>query len=257
MRIGIRSILALGVCLLAFSPARAATMVAIGGHLDIGVAYEPGGLHLHMHAEDPLDAFGGGTIAPGEFDSDAFYIGVPGPSFPRPAGAQWAFLSAMAGDPIFYLPENSDPAKPFLGFATEELDPLDGWTSMQWELVGATNSLGGDSHVSIWSSDPFGSPILRASTLDPAADTWAGTIGSHVHYNVGFNREGLYQLVLRATLTNDGSGSITAGTYTEEETFLFAVGDSSIAAVPEPGTLVAVGSLMATMGWRRRRARMG
>ena len=95
------------------------------------------------------------------------------------------------------------------------------------------------------------------STLDPAADTWAGTIGSHVHYNVGFNREGLYQLVLRATLTNDGSGSITAGTYTEEETFLFAVGDSSIAAVPEPGTLVAVGSLMATMGWRRRRARMG
>lgn len=241
-----------------------AALVYIAGHADIGVGFEDGGLHLHLHAENPITVFGGGTAAAGEYDADAFIIGVPGPSVSRPAGSQWNFLADAENNPVWFLPAQDDPMnpKPFLGIATEELDAAEGWTTqLTWALDSITPVFGDASSLAIYNVDQFQSIDVRASTLIPTGtnNEWTQAPGGHDHFNYGFTGQGLYDVTLSVSGTNAGGGlsGIAAGNYSDTATFRFATG-SAISAVPEPSGALLLGVASAfTMFRRSRRSSRG
>jgi hypothetical protein len=106
------------------SPATLKGDLWVGGHGDIGIGLVGNTLDLHLHFEDAVDKGGGGSIPAGEYGPGDHTIFVPGPTVDRPAGSQWDFLGAPT-DKIWFLPASSDPNKPYLGWATEELSPGD------------------------------------------------------------------------------------------------------------------------------------
>lgn len=234
-----------------------AAVVYVHGHADIGVGFEDGGLHIHFHAEESLSAFGGGSIAAGEYDSNAIVIGVPGPTSSRPAGSQWDFLAASEGTPIWVLPASDNPLvpKPFLGIATEELDAANGWTTpLTWSLDGISKVFGDDPSLAIFTQD-LGTVDVRASTRIPTANgnDWQQGAGEHNHFNFGFVGEGLYEVTFTITGVNAGGGTVAAGQYSDTATFQFATG-SAISAVPEPSGLLLLGVAATVCGLRRRRS---
>lgn len=247
-------------CVALFTTIGRAELVYIGGHADIGVGFESGALHLHLHSEETLTLFGGGSLPAGEYDHDAFVIGVPGPSVGRPTGTQWNFLAAAAGSPIWFLPQGNDPSKPFLGIAREELEATDGWAgTVTWRFNSIATVLGAASEFSLYQVDGFGVPTVFASSILPTAGVGFGAnswnqSSPHDHYNFGFTAEGIYDVSFSVSAVNNGSGSITAGTYEDTTTFRFATGSFiPIAAVPEPSTFVLVS--LAACGLARRRKR--
>ncbi|MCA9127602.1 MAG: choice-of-anchor M domain-containing protein [Planctomycetales bacterium] len=228
--------------------------IYISGHSDLGVGFEDDNLHLHLHAEQPLGLFGGGTVPAGEYDPGDLLIGVPNPMIGRPVGAQWDFLAANAGASVWFLPQSSDPNKPFLGLGTEELLPEDGWSTLTWTFNSITTISGDNSDFALWQNDSFGNPSVLASTLVPtgAGNTWTQNALSHDHYNFGFTGEGVYDVSLSISGNNSGAGTIAPGPYFDTASFRFVTGNAI--AVPEPNSLAALG--LAAIGgtlFRRRR----
>ena len=234
----------IGYCALV-STARA-DLIYIGGHADIGLGFELGNLHLHIHAEEALTLAGGGSVPAGEIDPADLSIGVPGPSIGRPAGPTWNFLAASANDPVWFLPQGTDPNKPFLGMGTEELLPADGWTTpVTWQFNSITRVSGANSQFALWQNDAFGTPQIFASTLVPTTgaqdpnrtgNSWRQNTFSHDHFNYGFTGEGVYDLSFTASATN----ATLAQNFSDTVTYRFVTG-SAITAVPEPNSLALLG----------------
>lgn len=207
------------------------------GHADIGVAYEDDGLHLHYHFGSNAWINGAPLGVEAEMDPSEVTTIVIGPSVGRPAGAQWDFLGNAAGEPIWFLPQQNNPTKPFLGFATEELNATD-WVNgtMTWEMLGVVYTPGvdnpGDSGLfSVWQTDFGGNPTVRWSEA-AGVTSFTTPAGSnyHDHFNFGFTALGVYDVTIRASGTHvlDGFVSDTA-------VYRFNVGP--VVAVPEPGSL--------------------
>ena len=243
----------LTLCLVALAASWCRAEIYIGGHADLGVGFEDGQLHLHLHAEDALMLYGGGSAAACEYEPGELMIGVPDPAIARPAGSAWNFLAANPGDPIWFLPQSSTSGKPFLGLGTEELTPAAGWTSpLTWRFNSILTISGDSSQFAVWQNDSFGNPQVFASTLLPTAEgnSWTQNPFSHDHFNLGFTGEGIYDVSFSIEGVNSGVGSIPAGTYRDTASFRFVTGQA-IAAVPEPSGLAVV-SLAGLLLVRRR-----
>jgi surface-anchored protein len=223
--------------------AMAATYSA--AHGDIELTYDQGWeFHLHLGPQAILDGDPVGNPPDGlEFEPDEVIILVPGPSIPRPAGSQWDLTGNNAGDPVWFLPATQDPAKPFLGLATDELDPGD-WllNDISLRLEAMSGPAGG--HFSLWNLDSFGQPefVIASSLGLEVSGAFFPIVGSHAHFNWGFTEPGIYELTFQASGTHRIDG-LVSGT----ETFTFEV-------VPEPGTfaLLGVGAVAVAFGLRRR-----
>lgn len=228
--------------------------IYIGGHADIGVAFETDHLHLHLHAEDVISLYGGGTAAAGEYNPGDLEIGVPGPSVSRPAGATWNFLAPNADNAFWFLPQSTDPNKPFLGLGLEDLTDA-GWSTITWQFNSITSVSGGPSAFSLFQTDVFGNPVVKSSSLSPTLDgnSWTQIAGGHDHYNWAFTSEGVYDVSFTVSGINGAGDAIADGLYTDTATFRFVVG-SAITAVPEPSAFLLTGMSLAGLGlWRRRR----
>jgi surface-anchored protein len=155
----------------------------------------------------------------------------------RPAGSAWDPIGNDVGDDVWYLPQGNIAGTPFLGLATEELDPNDWDGGMTWEVISVT----GPGQFSLWQNGAP-NPNFFVSSVDGLPDSFTRGIGGHDHYNYGFTALGTYDVTFQvsATHVSDGFQSDTA-------TFRFT-------AVPEPGSFAALASLSAIgMLVRRRR----
>jgi hypothetical protein len=240
-----RKWLAVASLSLAFcSPKSVLADLWIGGHGDIGIGLVGNTLDLHLHFADAVDKEGGGSIPAGEYAPGDHTIFVPGPSVDRPPGSQWDFLGAPT-DKIWFLPASSDPNKPYLGWATEELSPADFNGNITVRLTSLL-SAPANATFSVWSLDPFGSPTSLMSTANGISnsDQFLLAPANHEHFFVGFTQEGLYDIEFTAFGNHKALGDIS-GT----GVFKFAVG------VPEPSSMamLAMASSGGFLGWLRRR----
>jgi hypothetical protein len=226
------------------SPATLKADLWVGGHGDIGIGLVGNTLDLHLHFADAVDKEGGGSIPAGEYAPGDHTIFVPGPSVDRPSGNQWNFLGGPS-DKIWFLPSNSDPNKPYLGWATEELAPADFNGNITVRLLSIV-SAPANANFSVWSLDPFGTPDSHMSTADgiSSADQFQLATANHEHFFLGFTQEGLYDIEFAAFGNHTTLGNIS-GT----GVFKFAVG------VPEPSSMamLAMASSGGFLGWLRRR----
>ena len=238
-----------------------------GGHADIGVEYEDGEfkLHYHFHSgeatyEAPHIGSATGFIADDfgdeEFAPSGAFTRVPDPSALRPAGSQWDFIGATAGSPYWFLPQTFDSNKPFLGWASEELEPGD-WTGpLTFSLTGLISAPPG-GQVSLWQigfdpDDP--TRLWDSQDGDFSNDLFNTIVGGHDHAVFGFTAPGVYQIEITASGVHSTDGFVTGSSV-----FTFLVGDGTLtpSAVPEPSGIAAmlIAALLAGFGaWRTRRA---
>lgn len=231
------SALLTGALVATLAPAIATAQIQLpDDHVDFGVGYDDGALELHWHDEE-----GGNEYAPGE----AFAHIPLFSSMARPAGSQWDFTGATAGDTIYLAPASSTAGVIFLGLGSEEIP--DG-TFAGNTITLTLDSVSGPGEFALWQTDGFGSPLVALSSAS-GIDSFDFTTGGHDHYNWGFTAPGVYEL----TFTVGGILTGESAPITDTATFTFAVGTT---AIPEPSSFAALAGL-GTLGLaaaRRRRA---
>ena len=221
-----------------FSDRVLAEMVWVGGHGDIGLEFKNNTLGLHFHLEDATRAnpsnFVGGVPTSGELEPGELIVGVPSArQTTRPTGNEWNFTGTSAGANFWTLPA-TEGNHPFVGFASEATEIGTGWTapSFEWRVT----SVVAPGAFSIWSGTTSPIPLVSA---DRNTNLFNLVPNIHNHFNMGFTSEGIYDITFEAT------GFKGATKYVATDTFRFAVGDSTISAVPEPSSMllafVAVG----------------
>lgn len=224
--------LALGLGVAVATPAAALT-VFDQGHVDVfDVAYEAGGLHLHMaetitnppsHTEqDPANVLL--RVKPTE---SAVVV-------PTPPGS-YSFLGS-GGETRYVLPQTQNADLLWPGIATEEVPGGVFTNPLRIEVV----DVQGPGAVSMWQTNSFGSPT---SVLEGGTYHLPGTIrqnaGAHAHYNWGFHELGEYTMSVRVVGTlADGSGTLTS----ETQTYNWLVGE---APPPPPASSLSISGLQA------------
>ncbi len=217
-------------------PAGGATVIS-SGHVDIGIAYEDSAWDLHVHQEEPAP---GAEYEPGEA---VLLIGeaakVPGGVPNNPSST--AFFG-VAGTPLWILPKSQNPALPFLGIGSEELDPAD-WVG---NLTLTLDGVRGPGDFFVWDTGSFGELQPKMSTRDGVSvlDRLDVVAGSHGHYFMGFTAAGEYEIDFKAAGVHGVNGAVSS----DAATYRFSV-------VPEPGasTLLVLGGGLLLLGRRRNR----
>jgi surface-anchored protein len=185
------------------APAQAAQLVVLDkGHVDVvDVAYEDGGLHLHIHDE---------TVDPGvERDpKDVLLRVLPKARTTIPAGQAFSFLGT-AGDPVWILPQVQDQDLLFAGLSTEELQTgVFAGDQVTLKLCGVH----GPGKVSAFTADAFGNPSVLFNSRDGLPDTTALSVSGHQHANWSFTAAGTYRFVFSATAQLAGTGAVISST---------------------------------------------
>lgn len=213
------------------------THVYSGGHGDVNIAYENGALVLNLE-------FGKNTIIDGsplpaaqDFDADDVTTLITDANglTTGPAGLP----SPYGGAPIWRLYQTSGiplSSRPFLGIGAEGIDPglFQNDTLILTLTAIAARPAGGD--VVLWQTGSESTPLFDSAAGGPGPfGSLNVAAGGHDHYNYGFTRAGLYDLVLTASgILADGVTRVSA-----TETYHFQVGPlpALIVAAPEPASL--------------------
>jgi surface-anchored protein len=235
----------LGISTLSFSPIRAEIVEYTSGHGDIGLALEaPGQLFLHYHfgvGSAILDGIPA-TAANEELEPAEAYVRVSDANIitlPDPVD----FLGTAAGAQVWVLPPVNTAGVPFLGIATEELDPMQ-FTSAGLRLTGMTGPVGGE--IAFFQTSLSGASVFMRSNdgINPAIDVIPSLVGGHDHYNFAFTKAGVYHLDIEGFAIGPGISLTDSGT------FRFAVGTAT--AVPEPNSLLLLAACGFLVAPRRR-----
>ncbi len=231
------STLLAGSLLAALTPIAAIAQIQLpADHVDFGIGYDDNALELHWHYEE-----GGEEYAPG----DAFAHIPLFSSVTRPAGAQWDFTGAVAGETIYLAPASSSAGVIFLGIGAEEIA---NGTFVDNTVTLTLDSVSGPGAFALWQTNGFGSPLVALST-SAEIGSFDITTGGHDHYNWGFTAPGVYELTFTVSgILDDGLSTFV----TDTATFTFGVGTT---AIPEPSAFAALGgaAALALSATRRRR----
>ena len=225
-----RTILATCLTALATLPASAALLYT-QGHGDIGIAYDAGSsswdLHIHL---DQFAVVGGISLATAtEYQPNEITIAVPNPSVPRPADSSFSPIGIAAGQPMWFLPLDQDPNKPFFGFGTDELTPGDWTSNVALKLTGISGTgVSAGGFLALWQTTGFGGQTFNWTSADglDSSDVLGLIPGTHAHYSMAFTKAGTYDITVEASAEHVDDGLITGSA-----TYHFEV-----VPVPEPAT---------------------
>ncbi|ADB31099.1 hypothetical protein Kfla_2008 [Kribbella flavida DSM 17836] len=176
-------------------PADAASRVVLDqGHVDVvGVAYENGGLDVHVHDDQT-----GTEYSPAEVQ----LVAKPGSEIAVPADPAYRFLGA-AGARAWVLPQAQDPELLWPGIGAEEVaSGVFTNDALKVDVVGVS----GPGDVSIFTTDAFGTPTVLVDSGNGLPDRITTTAGDHLHANWAFEAPGTYQLKVRVTGTLAATG---------------------------------------------------
>lgn len=231
---------------ISFSPsADAALATFTSGHGDIGVELHQDDdeweLELHLHLGDGAPAIvDGEPVLDEEFDPDEILIAVPAAA-KIVIGVDVSFLGATAGSSVWVLPQSgiaaAEMSAPFLGWATEELDPDDWSGNITFSLLSVV-SPSASGHFAVWSGVDDVAMSTNITGFGPGVSQ---AVGSHDHYFIGFTEPGIWEVTLGVTGVHNVHGSLSG-----QGTYFFSV-------IPEPSSAL-LGVLGAfALGFRRRR----
>ncbi|WP_367873287.1 choice-of-anchor M domain-containing protein [Luteolibacter sp. Populi] len=233
-----QALAALTLPLLSMASAEAAVAYYTSGHADLGVAYEDGAFNFHFHGEGAV--IDGVEVGDREYAaSDIIIHGGVAATVVLPEGFVLPGLGRSAGDTVWILPWNQEEGLPFLGTASEELNPAD-WIGGITFTLGNVTSPSGNGEFALWRYTPFGEVAQDLSTVTGPNSVITST-GSHDHFNWGFTEPGLWEVELTASGQHATDGLISA-----TETFRFQI-------VPEPSTALLGGLGILGLFARRRR----
>ncbi|UGQ13943.1 choice-of-anchor M domain-containing protein [Yinghuangia sp. ASG 101] len=200
-----------GALVTAVAPAGAASCVTLDrGHVDVvGVAYEDGALHLHVHDEESDTEY-----AP----QDVKLAVRPEALTAVPDDPAYAFLGTP-GAPVWILPQSQNPDLLWAGLGAEEVEPgdlRDDSVEVRFRVLSAPGDL------AIFTEDAFGAPEqVLVDTGDASPDVVTLSAGSHVHADWAFEKPGHYWLVVDASARRAVDGTRVA---TEPALYHFVVG---------------------------------
>lgn len=205
------------------------------GHGDLGIGYEDGELEPHWHLGEDNESV--------TLDGVAGPLGPEGEEFEADEITPVTYLTQSIGGSSYYVfPTVEDPSTPYIGFGTEELDPLD-WLG---DIVLTLTGVSGPGDFFLFDVDTFGATSTLMSSVDgfSSSDSISLQPESHTHHLWVFSLAGDYDLTFQV----DGNHS-SDGAQTASATYSF-----SIAPVPEPSTaglLLGAAALVLTVVRRR------
>lgn len=208
-----------------------AALVYDAGHGDIEFNYVDEGAGLEFEGAIHSDQHGH-TDSDGQLirmDTEHITLGGTGGTLLGTTSSYWRIWQDSSEAP---------PGAVDLGWSAEET--LVGTVDNNW-IFATLTGFSGPGNVVVW-RDGFTTPVV--STVDgvSSADVIRLTAGAHFHRNFAFSNEGTYELTFKPH-------AFIGGNRIDGDEFTY-----SFQAVPEPGTMAALG-LGALSLLRRRKAR--
>jgi surface-anchored protein len=138
----------------------------------------------------------------------------------QPAGSQWNFIGAGAGNDVWILPQSQNPDLLYAGARTI-VNPGVFAGGIQVQL----RSVEGPGDFSLYSSGSFGTPTVRSASADGinGSDAWSVPAPGHVHYNWAFTQAGIYAVEISASGNFNGGGSSNSYDANNPTRYYFAV----------------------------------
>lgn len=145
----------------------------------------------------------------------------------QPAGSQWSFLGAGAGNDVWILPQTQASTLLYAGVNASgvsaslfppyfESDPRVNSTGRWLKLT--LSDVRGPGHFSLYQGSTFGTPTVWMSSSSggiTASDAFFVVPGSHSHANWAFSQRGIYEIDIQASgylgagQTNPTSSAVT------------------------------------------------
>lgn len=148
--------------------------------------------------------------------SDVVFQVRPAARFPLPANDKLSF-AGKPGDLVYLIPQVQQDGVIWAGWSTEALTPQQIAGPVTYTLT----SVDGPAPVAIFTTGTFGDEKLLLGNAPGTPTTMQVPLATHAHANWIFPKDGIYRLTF--TLTAQQAGG---GTYTDTQTYGFAVGNA-------------------------------
>ncbi|MDT8914958.1 choice-of-anchor M domain-containing protein [Amycolatopsis sp. PS_44_ISF1] len=158
--------------------------------------------------------------------ADVVFQVRPAARFPLPGRDQLAF-AGRPGDLVYLIPQVQQDGVVWAGWSTEALTAR----QIAGPVTYALTAVEGPAPVAIFTTGTFGDEKLLLGNSPGTPTTMPVPLATHAHANWIFPKDGIYRLTF--TLT---ARAADGGTYTDTQTYGFAVGNADPARAFESGT---------------------